>query len=46
MIKRIHVPGYDLAKGCVDRAIHEGVIQLDCPKGFYTQAQIEEVISH
>jgi len=46
MIKRLQVPGYDLAKRCFDQAIQEGVIELNCPRGFYTQQQIEAVISH
>ena len=46
LIKRIQVPGYDLAKRCFDQAIQEGVIELNGPKGFYNQNQIEAVISH
>ena len=46
MLKRIQVPGYDQAKGFFDRAIQEGVIELNQPKGFYTLYEIEAVIEH
>ena len=46
MIKRFQIPGYDQAKQYFDRAIQKGVIELDCPKGFYTQQQIKAVIDH
>lgn len=45
VIKRIQVPGYDLAKSHFDAAVQEGVIDLNQPKGFYTQRQIESVIA-
>jgi len=35
MIKRIQVPGYDQATTYFDRAIMEGVIELNQLKGFY-----------
>lgn len=46
MIKRIHIPGYDRAKGHFEVAVREEVIELNGPPGFYFQRQIQEVIDH
>lgn len=44
MCKRVQIPGYDLAKGYFEKAIGESVIELNCPRGFYSQQQIQGVI--
>jgi len=46
LIKRIHVPGYDLAKRYFDEAVSEGVIELNQEPGFYTQREIKAVLDH
>jgi hypothetical protein len=43
MIKRLHVPGYEVARSHFDRAISAGVFEPNSKPGFYSQRQIERV---
>lgn len=45
MVKRLHIPGYEIARRHFDRALRKGIIAPDTYPGFYTQAQISEVIA-
>jgi hypothetical protein len=44
MIKRLHIPGYELARRHFDRALKIGIIENDNYPGFYNQRQIKEVL--
>lgn len=44
MIKRLHTPGYELARLHVREAIAEGVLEPNLPDGYYYQCQIENII--
>ncbi len=44
MVKRIHVRGYERARFYFERAIAEGVIEPNLPKGLYWQDQIRTVL--
>ncbi len=45
MIKRLHIPGYELARRHFDRALRTGVIENDSYPGFYEQHQIKAVLA-
>ena len=44
MIKRLHVPGYEIARNFFRTAISEGVIDECAPGDFYKQSQIRAVL--
>jgi hypothetical protein len=46
LIKRFHVPGYDLAKGYFNEAVGEHILELNCEPGFYRQDEIQAVLDH
>jgi len=43
MIKRLHVPGYESVKHCINDALAEGVIEINNNPGFYSQGEISAV---
>lgn len=45
MIKRIHVPGYEHARGRLQAAIEAGVLEPSYPEGFPRQREIEAVVA-
>jgi hypothetical protein len=44
MIKRLHVPGYEIARNYFQKAVSEGVIDACAPGEFYGQSQISAVL--
>ena len=44
MICRLHVPGYERARPFMDKAIAEGIISLDRPRGLYSQNQVKTIL--
>jgi hypothetical protein len=44
MIKRLHVPGYEVARHYFRAAISEGVVDAGVPGNFYEQSQINAVL--
>lgn len=45
MIKRLHTPGYEMARLYVREAIAEGVLEPNLPDGYYFQFQIDNIIN-
>jgi hypothetical protein len=46
LIQRLHVPGFERARAHFEVAIQEGIIEPSDPAGFYSQRDIEVVLSH
>ncbi len=44
MIKRLHVPGYEQARGFFDAAIADQVFEPNTPKGYHWQSDIRAVL--
>jgi hypothetical protein len=44
MIKRLHIPGYEIARHHFDRAIEAGVFEPNTPKDYYHMRDIEATI--
>ena len=44
MIKRLHIPGYELARDYFRMAISEGVLKPGTPEGYYDQNDINAVL--
>ena len=45
MIKRLHIPGYEAARGHFDEAISEGYFEPNTPEGYYHQSEIEATLA-
>lgn len=45
MIQRLHIPGYEEARRYMPRAIAEGSVEPNLPKGFHWQSDLERVIA-
>lgn len=46
IIKRIHIPGYEMARPYIERAVAEGMIEPNLPEGFYWQREIKCIIEN
>jgi hypothetical protein len=46
MIKRIHIPGYEHARGHFSAAINGGAFEPNTLPGYYTQANIEAALRY
>lgn len=46
MIKRLHIPGYEIARNYFQEAMDRGVFEPNMMPGYYHQCQIEEVINY
>jgi hypothetical protein len=44
MVMRLHLPGYEAARGHFGKAVADGVIEPNLPKGFYWQYEIAKVL--
>ena len=44
MIKRLFIPGYEVARHHFDRAIYEGVFEPNMPKSYYFMSDIEATL--
>ena len=44
LTKRLHIPGYEQARGYFDAALVEGIVNSRFPGDFYTQEEIQNVI--
>lgn len=45
MIKRLYIPGYEIARRHFDKALRKGIIEQEWYPGYYTQEQISLVLS-
>jgi hypothetical protein len=46
LIKRLHTPGYEHARGLFERAIQDGEIERSVPEGYYFQRDIEATLAY
>lgn len=46
MIKRLHIPGYELARNHFQKAINDGIFEPNMPKNFYNQSDIDATLRY
>lgn len=46
IIKRLHIPGYEIARLHASDAIHEGIVEPNMNDGFFSQQQIANILEY